>query len=126
MTHKCKRCAEPAEFDGFCRKHRSRAKYIPRAKPGRKRNRTIRPHPTQTESRWRALASAYRKENPFCVSCAILGKTVKANHVDHIFPARLFPDRLLDTNNLQSLCMSCHSRKTVYEKRGIYRMTGHT
>ena len=52
---------------------------------------------------------------PFCRECARLGLRVYASHVDHIRDHKgdwaLFTDR----ENLQSLCHSCHSRKTIRE-----------
>lgn len=52
---------------------------------------------------------------PFCRECAKAGRRVRATDVDHIRDHRgdwaLFTDR----GNLQSLCHSCHSRKTARE-----------
>ena len=52
---------------------------------------------------------------PFCRECARLGLRVYASHVDHNRDHKgdwaLFTDRA----NLQSLCHSCHSRKTIRE-----------
>ncbi len=50
-----------------------------------------------------------------CVECAKRGLLVQATDVDHIIARRRFsvdgnPD---DPSNLQSLCKSCHSRKTA-------------
>lgn len=52
---------------------------------------------------------------PYCRDCARHGLRVRATDVDHIRPHcgdwALFTDRA----NLQSLCHSCHSRKTMAE-----------
>ena len=52
-------------------------------------------------------------EQPFCAECAKRGCRVRATDVDHIVDHKgnwaLFTDR----SNLQSLCHSCHSRKTA-------------
>lgn len=52
---------------------------------------------------------------PFCRECARRGIRTKATDVDHIRDHKgdwgLFTDR----GNLQSLCHSCHSRKTARE-----------
>lgn len=54
-------------------------------------------------------------EEPFCRECAKAGRRVRATEVDHIQAHRgdwlIFTDR----HNLQSLCHSCHSRKTAQE-----------
>ena len=43
-----------------------------------------------------------------------------ANHVDHIKALTKFPDLKYDHDNLQSLCVSCHSTKSNHERRGHY------
>ncbi|WP_300763801.1 HNH endonuclease [uncultured Oscillibacter sp.] len=52
---------------------------------------------------------------PFCRECARRGLRTTATEVDHIRDHKgdwaLFTDR----ENLQSLCHSCHSRKTIRE-----------
>lgn len=61
---------------------------------------------------------------PFCAECAKAGRRVYATDVDHIKPHRgdwaVFTDRA----NLQSLCHSCHSRKTAEEMRGSGHRSG--
>ena len=53
---------------------------------------------------------------PFCRACAARGIRTPATDVDHIRDHKgdwaLFTDR----SNLQSLCHSCHSRKTMAEQ----------
>ena len=56
---------------------------------------------------------------PFCRECTRAGRLrVRATVVDHVIPHRgnwaLFTDR----TNLQSLCKSCHDRKTAQEMWG--------
>ena len=60
---------------------------------------------------------------PFCRACAQRAeleglpylRRVRATDVDHIRPHRGVWSRFIDRNNLQSLCHSCHSRKTMAE-----------
>ena len=52
---------------------------------------------------------------PFCRMCAAQGKRVRATEVDHIEPHRGRWSRFADPNNLQSLCHTCHSAKTMRE-----------
>lgn len=67
--------------------------------------------------KWRQFAINYKKNNPFCVECLKDGKYVYENiHVDHIIPLELAPERKYDLTNLQSLCISCHGKKTHKEK----------
>jgi len=37
--------------------------------------------------------------------------------VDHLLPIKQAPELRLDLNNLQSLCRSCHRRKTEQDNR---------
>ena len=68
-------------------------------------------------SAWKALSKAYRQANPWCVVCAVEGRSVLAAQADHILGLRQAPERALDPENLQSLCMRCHNRKTFAEGR---------
>ena len=52
---------------------------------------------------------------PFCRECARRGLRVPASDVDHIVPHRGDWDLFTAAENLQSLCHSCHSRKTLLE-----------
>ncbi len=53
--------------------------------------------------------------NPLCVACQAQGLNVLAEEVDHIVPHRGDRDVFWNTHNLESLCKSCHSRKTAGE-----------
>ncbi len=52
---------------------------------------------------------------PFCRECARKGVRTPATDVDHIRDHRGDWKLFTDPGNLQSLCHSCHSRKTVAE-----------
>jgi 5-methylcytosine-specific restriction protein A len=52
---------------------------------------------------------------PFCRECARQGKQVRATDVDHIVDHKGDWARFTDCSNLESLCHSCHSRKTAAE-----------
>jgi 5-methylcytosine-specific restriction endonuclease McrA len=45
-------------------------------------------------------------------------------HCDHVVPIAASPDRRLDLDNVQTLCDTCHRRKTIKEKglRPVARM----
>lgn len=69
------------------------------------------------------LRPAQLLREPFCRECfrrAIAEnlphlRRTRATDVDHIVPHRGVWSRFIDRSNLQSLCHSCHSRKTMAE-----------
>jgi 5-methylcytosine-specific restriction protein A len=67
--------------------------------------------------RWRKLRKSYLARHPVCVECLDGGYVVQATQVDHIVP--LSRDGTVEECNLQALCTSCHSRKTVREGGGF-------
>jgi 5-methylcytosine-specific restriction protein A len=59
-------------------------------------------------------------ENQLCRSCLTQDRITLATDCDHIVPFRGRSDpRRLDTNNLQPLCRSCHSIKTMGGRFGV-------
>ena len=52
---------------------------------------------------------------PFCRECAAHGLRVYATDVDHVVPHDGDWSKFIDPENLQSLCHSCHGRKTAAE-----------
>ncbi len=88
------------------------------------------PRPAMPESRpnsaqrgyghkWRLLRLAFLRANPLCVECAKAGRDEAAVHCDHIIAREKGGSD--DEANLQGLCHSCHSRKTVREDGGLGR-----
>ena len=67
--------------------------------------------------RWRRFRALQLRESPLCIACLEEGRSVVAVHVDHIKTRRERPDLEFDSSNVQSLCHSCHSRKTRREQR---------
>ena len=67
-----------------------------------------------TSSQWRAVRAQKLQEQPCCEECLRHGIITPATLVDHIIPIKQGGARL-DFDNLQSLCWSCHSRKSVEE-----------
>ena len=69
---------------------------------------------------WRRLRAYALQTNPLCHDPfgehEAIGRPVGATDVDHVIPRRLRPDLELDSDNLQTLCASCHARKSAFEK----------
>ena len=63
---------------------------------------------------WRYARKKQLEAHPFCEECLKEGKRTKATMVDHIVPIKQGGDKFAPSN-LQSLCWSCHSRKSVEE-----------
>jgi 5-methylcytosine-specific restriction protein A len=63
---------------------------------------------------WKMVKKRHLAIEPLCRECKKNGKLTKAAMVDHILPIKQ-GGAALDDNNLQSLCWSCHSRKSVKE-----------
>ena len=63
---------------------------------------------------WRFIRKHQLAEHPLCEECLKNGKIVKATMVDHIIPIKQGGNKLA-SSNLQSICWSCHSRKSVKE-----------
>ena len=96
--------------EGYCPAHKPRAvSSAPKAW-----------HRLYKRPEWPKLRADQLAREPFCRECAAQGNRVRATEVDHIRPhcgdLRLF----LDPDNLQSLCHSCHSRKTMRENPEIF------
>lgn len=72
------------------------------------------------------LRPAQLLREPWCRECARRGIRTRATVVDHVRPHRgdwaLFTDR----DNLQSLCETCHNRKTAREMAQERREKGYT
>jgi 5-methylcytosine-specific restriction enzyme A len=65
-------------------------------------------------ARWRKARSYYLSKNLICVRCGGI-----ATVVDHIKAHKGDMNLFWDTNNWQSLCKTCHDRKTVKEDGGF-------
>ena len=67
---------------------------------------------------WRTLRRLKLNKSPVCEECLKCKRISKAVIADHILPAREYPSRRLDIENLQSLCRACHNRKHGHGKGG--------
>lgn len=66
--------------------------------------------------RWKKLRERQLLIEPYCAECAKKGMRTRATDVDHIRPHRGIRRLFYDSDNLQSLCHSCHSEKTMKER----------
>ena len=57
------------------------------------------------------MSRIFRKLNPLCEMCEKKGLLEPSRHVDHVRGWKTRSE-FFDVNNLQALCVSCHSRKT--------------
>lgn len=64
----------------------------------------------------RELRPAQLLREPFCRECARRGLRVRATDVDHVQDHKGNWTLFISENNLESLCHSCHSRKTMREQ----------
>ncbi len=72
---------------------------------------------------WRRLRRLVLRLHPFCIDPfghhAVDGRVVIATEVDHIVPRRAGGKDVIE--NLQGLCITCHSRKTARFDGGFGR-----
>ena len=66
---------------------------------------------------WRKFAKRFKQNNPLCIECLKLDLVITVKVVDHIVPINAGGAKL-DEANCQSLCESCHNRKSSNESRG--------
>lgn len=83
-----------------------------------RRRQTRRALPTNSTA-WRNIRAAHLASEPLCRHCALKDRVTAATDVDHVDG-----DAANNcTSNLQALCRSCHSTKTVRENGGFGQPT---
>ncbi len=70
--------------------------------------------------RWEKVRRMHLRREPLCRACRAEDRLQPAVEVDHIVP--LGKGGTGTTENLQSLCKSCHSKKTAREDGGFGRV----
>jgi 5-methylcytosine-specific restriction protein A len=110
----CRHQGCPALVDrGFCPAHQKAAQRVYRATRGTTASRGY-------GARWTTYSRQYRREHPLCVVCAVEGRTVPSEHVDHIVPVHGPDDpQFWCPDNHRATCHSCHSRVTVQHDGGF-------
>lgn len=80
--------------------------------------------PFYTNPQWSSFSKQYRKENPMCVVCKKTTINGTGHATDHIIREKR-GGHPLDRRNMQTLCNSCHRKKTNKENQGYtYAFTG--
>jgi 5-methylcytosine-specific restriction protein A len=64
--------------------------------------------------RWIKVRDLKRRLNPICEECERNGKITPYHTIDHIIPI-IEGGEWLDLDNLQTLCDTCHRKKTAKE-----------
>lgn len=67
-------------------------------------------------AKWKQLRGYKIAVNPLCENCLHYNKAVTAQVIDHIIEIE-DGGAIWDINNLQSLCNTCHNRKTAFAER---------
>lgn len=97
-------CPEIATVGGYCPAHAP----APTPRPPDTR---LSPSKRGYDRAWQALRKRHLRLHPVCEVCGSDDRL----QVDHIVPISRGGGRL-DPHNLQTLCHSCHSRKTATER----------
>src|SRR6478672_11353051 len=66
---------------------------------------------------WKSIRRHRLAEEPQCRECAIEGRTVLANHVDHVEPHRGEWSLFMQYENTQSLCLHHHNAHRYQERK---------
>ncbi len=69
--------------------------------------------------KWRTARENWLKLHPLCVHCKGVGILTAATEVDHVRAHGGDMALFWDKDNWQSLCKSCHSKKTYEEDGGL-------
>lgn len=64
-------------------------------------------------TRWQKLRKSKLRSDPLCFACGLRGKVVPARAVDHVEAISQGGDPFPALDGLMSLCLSCHSEKTM-------------
>lgn len=106
----------------YCPKHKAIADQRKKDRKiftGTKRDRSGSYHQLYNSVKWRKISKEFLAKYNVCVICG-----AKATIADHITPHRGNEDLFYDTNNLQPMCWSCHTRKTLAENNNFQGSKG--
>lgn len=67
--------------------------------------------------RWLEVrAIVLSRDDGLCQQCKRRGRTATGSQVDHIKPRKQHQELAFDTENLETLCLSCHNAKRRQER----------
>ena len=107
----CGRTAEPGK--DYCKQHLT---LQGQRKIFNKRGKSGQYHSMYESQEWRKRRAQFLKKYPRCFVCG-----APATIADHIIPHRGDLTLFYDDNNLQPMCQSCHSRKTMKENNNFHK-----
>ncbi len=67
----------------------------------------------RSTKRYQRFRAGILQKEPLCRACSEAGFTVGAEHIDHIEPVHLAPERFWDRDNIQPICRECHERQRL-------------
>ena len=107
-------CAELSQ-ESYCAEHM--AEYIKKREAERARYSKTRDTSSKRgyDSKWEVVRIAYLAKRPVCEQCHDMGLVVPAVLVHHIVPIKDGGARL-HSDNLRSLCSSCHENVHRYDR----------
>ena len=100
-------CGRKAVRKGRCLAHQKRRTVAVRTPAGAKA------HKLYNNKRWRDRSKAQLAKEPLCAQCGRAGE-----HADHVIPHQ-GDANLFCTGELQTLCASCHGRKSAAESNAL-------
>lgn len=105
-------CGEYATNQGYCDKHQHRIRVKDRERGTS--------HQRGYDAKWREARAEHLAEQPLCADHLRRGYYETATVVDHITAHKGDSELFWNRNNWQSLCKSCHDRKTQLQDRGAW------
>ncbi len=125
MAYYCKdpMCSELTETPPYCDEHRpAKTKHQPSKKSAedtRIRNKFYH------SKKWRSFRKSILAKEPLCRECSDRQFFFPATVVDHILPISEGGEPF-DPKNMQPLCVSCHNRKSLRERKNKKDITNYT
>ena len=104
-------CSLYAQHRGYCNIHATTRRRLYDASAERQQTKRF-----YRQTAWSAIRRAVLARQPTCRHCG-----APASEVDHIVPLRRGGTNAL--SNLQALCRSCHSRKSITETKGLQKIS---
>lgn len=107
-----RRCPNVVRGGGYCPQHKAYEQKQNKIN-SQFRLKKKKVNPFYGSKAWKIKRDKYIANNPTCKSCGAVGR-----EVDHIVPLNQGGDKF-DDSNLQTLCRSCHAKKTWQENQSI-------